>query len=356
MDHAQRSSLTGEGALLAALGAHRTGRMRDIVATIQAEQDRVIRSDLGGVLVVQGGPGTGKTAVALHRAAYLLYTHRERLGRSGVLLVGPNRRSCATSSRCCPRSARPASCSSTARRALPGRRRAATSRPRSPRSRATSGWPRARRAVRDRSGCPRTAGARRRRRAAHPARRPTWRAARSRARRSRKPHNQAAGRSSCEPAGRARSQLAGGIGSHAHRRRPRRPARGPARLPATSAASSTCAGCRSRPSSCSPTCTPTPARLAAAAPGAGPAPSARCCCATGGAPGPSPTCRCSTRRPSCSARTTSRPRGRRAAAPEPRGARGPRQRAGTRCATSTPRSRRCRPSSWPTGSPRPDRC
>src|SRR6478735_295318 len=90
LDHDQRSSLTGEGALLAAVGAHRTGRMGDIVATIQAEQDRVIRSDLAGPLVVQGGPGTGKTAVALHRAAYLLYTHRERLARHGVLLVGPN--------------------------------------------------------------------------------------------------------------------------------------------------------------------------------------------------------------------------------------------------------------------------
>ena len=75
---------------MAAVGAHRTGRMGDIVATIQAEQDRVIRSELAGPLVVQGGPGTGKTAVALHRAAYLLYTHRERLDRSGVLIVGPN--------------------------------------------------------------------------------------------------------------------------------------------------------------------------------------------------------------------------------------------------------------------------
>ena len=90
MDAGQRSSLTGEGALLAAVGAHRTGRMGDIVATIQSEQDRVIRSELAGPLVVQGGPGTGKTAVALHRAAYLLYTHRERLSRHGVLLVGPN--------------------------------------------------------------------------------------------------------------------------------------------------------------------------------------------------------------------------------------------------------------------------
>ncbi|WP_434743932.1 HelD family protein [Micromonospora sp. SH-82] len=82
--------LTGEASLLAALNAGRTGRMRDIVETIQAEQDQVIRADLPGVLVVQGGPGTGKTAVALHRAAYLLYTHRRELSSRGVLLVGPN--------------------------------------------------------------------------------------------------------------------------------------------------------------------------------------------------------------------------------------------------------------------------
>jgi DNA helicase IV len=82
--------LAGEGALLAALSARRTGRMTDIVATIQAEQDAVIRSALTGALVVQGGPGTGKTAVALHRSAYLLYAHRRVLERSGVLLVGPS--------------------------------------------------------------------------------------------------------------------------------------------------------------------------------------------------------------------------------------------------------------------------
>lgn len=90
LDASGMAGLSGEGALLAAVNAQRTGRMGDIVATIQAEQDRVIRSDLQGVLVVQGGPGTGKTAVALHRAAYLLYTHRERLARSGVLVVGPS--------------------------------------------------------------------------------------------------------------------------------------------------------------------------------------------------------------------------------------------------------------------------
>ena len=76
--------------LLAELGRARTGQMRDIVATIQAEQDAIIRAPLERCLVVQGGPGTGKTAVGLHRAAFLLYEHRERLARDGVLVVGPN--------------------------------------------------------------------------------------------------------------------------------------------------------------------------------------------------------------------------------------------------------------------------
>ncbi|MGW3773396.1 HelD family protein [Actinomadura verrucosospora] len=69
----------------------RTGPMRDIVATIQPEQDEIVRADLPLSVCVQGAPGTGKTAVGLHRAAYLLFTHRERLSRSGVLIVGPNR-------------------------------------------------------------------------------------------------------------------------------------------------------------------------------------------------------------------------------------------------------------------------
>ncbi len=90
IDDGERSTLIGEAALLSSLSASRTGRMNEIVATIQSEQDEIIRSGLPGVLVVQGGPGTGKTVVALHRAAYLLYTHREQLGRSGVLVVGPN--------------------------------------------------------------------------------------------------------------------------------------------------------------------------------------------------------------------------------------------------------------------------
>jgi len=89
-DPTRHEGLTGESALLAAMSASRTGRMSDIVETIQAEQDHIIRSALAGVLVVQGGPGTGKTAVALHRAAYLLYTHRRQLLKRGVLVVGPN--------------------------------------------------------------------------------------------------------------------------------------------------------------------------------------------------------------------------------------------------------------------------
>ncbi|MFD7918309.1 HelD family protein [Streptomyces sp. NPDC059740] len=76
--------------LLAALDSARTGRMHDIVQTIQAEQDEIIRAPHRGVLVVEGGPGTGKTVVALHRAAYLLYAHREVLARRAVLVVGPN--------------------------------------------------------------------------------------------------------------------------------------------------------------------------------------------------------------------------------------------------------------------------
>ncbi len=89
-DPAKHEGLTGESALLAALGASRTGQMKDIVETIQAEQDWIIRSELAGVMVVQGGPGTGKTAVALHRAAFLLYTYRRQLLKRGVLVVGPN--------------------------------------------------------------------------------------------------------------------------------------------------------------------------------------------------------------------------------------------------------------------------
>src|SRR5690606_29653257 len=67
LDRTGLAVVAGEGALMSALTAHRTGRMKDIVATLQAEQDRIVRAPLPGVLVVQGGPGTGKTAVALHR-------------------------------------------------------------------------------------------------------------------------------------------------------------------------------------------------------------------------------------------------------------------------------------------------
>jgi DNA helicase IV len=93
-DFADPDSLAGTGGvpdpLLAELGRARTGQMRDIVATIQAEQDAIIRAPLERCLVVQGGPGTGKTAVGLHRAAFLLYEHRALLSHEGVLVVGPN--------------------------------------------------------------------------------------------------------------------------------------------------------------------------------------------------------------------------------------------------------------------------
>jgi DNA helicase IV len=81
---------SGDAALLAAVNAPRGDGMRDIVATIQAEQDEIIRLDHPGVLVIEGGPGTGKTVVALHRVAYLLYTQRKRIENHGVLVVGPN--------------------------------------------------------------------------------------------------------------------------------------------------------------------------------------------------------------------------------------------------------------------------
>lgn len=97
LDAAERAGMVDSGggvgsesALLAALDAARTGHMTDIVETIQSQQDAIIRSEHKSVLVVQGGPGTGKTAVALHRAAYLLYNFRQQLAKSGVLIVGPN--------------------------------------------------------------------------------------------------------------------------------------------------------------------------------------------------------------------------------------------------------------------------
>lgn len=85
------TGLRGYSTLLSVLARGRTGQLGDIVATIQAEQDQIIRAPQSGVMVVQGGPGTGKTVVALHRAAYLLYTYRFPLEDQGVLVIGPNR-------------------------------------------------------------------------------------------------------------------------------------------------------------------------------------------------------------------------------------------------------------------------
>lgn len=186
----EHEGLTGEAALLAAVTASRTGRMGDIVQTIQAEQDRVIRADLPGVLVVQGGPGTGKTAVALHRAAYLLYTHRQQAlhpGRAGgrperhlpaLHLAGPadagrNRRAAAYGRRAVPRRHR-----DPARTGGGGRDQGPTGDDRV----ARRGGPRPPAGARGRPG---RAG-----RAGHPAPGPADRAGRpGRARRSGRPHN-----------------------------------------------------------------------------------------------------------------------------------------------------------------------
>jgi hypothetical protein len=89
-DAAERLPVIGDGALMAALGRKRTGRMRDIVATVQAEQDAAIRAPGRGATIITGGPGTGKTVVALHRAAYLLYQDRSRYEAAGILVVGPS--------------------------------------------------------------------------------------------------------------------------------------------------------------------------------------------------------------------------------------------------------------------------
>jgi DNA helicase IV len=86
-----RLAVIGEGALMAALSRARGHTMRDIVATIQTEQDEAIRAPYQGFTMISGGPGTGKTVVALHRAAYLLYSHRRRFESGGVLVVGPSR-------------------------------------------------------------------------------------------------------------------------------------------------------------------------------------------------------------------------------------------------------------------------
>lgn len=86
------ASLEGDSVLFAALNRERTGKMHEIVETIQAEQDVIVRSTHPGIMVVEGGPGTGKTVVALHRAAYLLYRDRAKLERTGVLIVGPSDR------------------------------------------------------------------------------------------------------------------------------------------------------------------------------------------------------------------------------------------------------------------------
>src|SRR5205807_2775425 len=91
LDRGEEQDPATSAILTAEIERPRVGPMRDIVATIQPEQDDLVRTDLSDSVCIQGAPGTGKTAVGLHRAAYLLYAHRDQLRRSGVLVIGPNR-------------------------------------------------------------------------------------------------------------------------------------------------------------------------------------------------------------------------------------------------------------------------
>ena len=168
--------------------------MGDIVATIQAEQDRIIRSKPSGVLVVQGGPGTGKTAVALHRAAYLLYTHRDRLARRGVLVVGPNPTFLRYIGQVLPSLGETSVVLGTVGQLLPGSATRGGAEP--PEVAEVKGRPEMAgviaAAVRDRQQVPRRPGRAGRRAAARcGVDRDVANAARTRARRSRRPHNEA---------------------------------------------------------------------------------------------------------------------------------------------------------------------
>ena len=354
---------------MAAVSARRTGRMGDIVATIQAEQDRIIRATPSGVLVVQGGPGTGKTAVALHRAAYLLYTHRDRLARRGVLVVGPNATFLRYIGQVLPSLGETSVVLGTVAQLFPGldARRAEAPEVAEVKGRVEMAGVIAA-AVRDRQQVPR-----------RPVElvveqqrvrldRDVANAARSRARRSRRPHNEAKRIFHREAVRLLAEQVARNLAGPwcprpARRRRPLRHPRRADRELGSSTGSWTRCGRRCRPSSCSPTCSPTsagstrspaacPRRTASGSPAGPRAPTRPTTCA-----GRPRTCRCSTRPPSCSA-TTARRLGR-----------GRRRRCARRC--STPRAcstcstwRRtstrscCAPptSSTPTGSPNASGC
>lgn len=132
-------ALVGEAALLRALDERRTGRMGTAVATLQREQDEIIRASTTGPLLVQGGPGTGKTVVALHRVAYLLFTHR-RMAEQGVLVLGPNRRFLDYISQVLPALGESAVVSTTLDRLLPGVRAARVETREEARVKGLAGW------------------------------------------------------------------------------------------------------------------------------------------------------------------------------------------------------------------------
>ena len=324
--------------------------MRDIVETIQAEQDHIIRSGLDGVLVVQGGPGTGKTAVALHRAAYLLYTYRRQLEKRGVLVVGPNADLPALHRPGPAVAGRDRRAAVHRRRPVPRRqRRPAPSRRRPPRSRAGRRMAEVlAAAVRDRQQVPRE---------------PVEIIARPRDAHAGPPGRQPGPASG--PAGPGGRTTWPGPCSPARSSRSadRSQAAGPARRATCSAAPQPARRGR-RSTTCAPSCAPIPEvqaaierlwpvltpqqlladlfaskrRLATAAPGLSQAErDALLRARRRRRAGPRPTCRCWTRPPSCSARTTgpSGPSG-----PPPAAAARPTPRA---CWTSSARDRRRRP-------------
>ena len=314
-----RDGLTGEATLLSALASGRTGRMGDIVATIQAEQDRVIRSSANGVVVVEGGPGTGKTAVALHRAAYLLYTHRRQLAKRGVLVVGPNPTFLRYIEQVLPSLGETSVLLQTVGELYPG---VAAQGGESDASAALKGGldmvKVVASAVRERQELPQ-----------RPVRlvvegepvvldRDLVAQARTRARRTRRPHNDAKRTFVREVVDALARREADRVGGDPHDR-------AGTRLLDKADLADIRAGLREDPDllaaldrlwptltrrSCSPTCSP-PARASAPSPAAGPTPTASCCAGRLGPPirstprgGPPPTRRCSTRPRSCSARTT----------------------------------------------------
>jgi hypothetical protein len=306
-----------DAGLLAALNAPRESTMRDIVATIQAEQDEIIRLGHAGVVVIEGGPGTGKTAVAMHRVAYLLYTERERLSRRGVLMIGPSPRFLRYIGNVLPSLGETDVVFATPGELLPGVRTAAEDGPHARRVKGSGAMLEVlAAAVADRQGLPEAPIEIALHDGPVPLDRELAAAARQAAQASGLPHNGARrvfrDRLVETLAARAVDRIAAGW---------LRPAAAGELAACWSRTCGTiwpparswpprwnCSGRCSPRSGCWPGCS-------AAGPGSRPPPpcwtrpTGRRCCAPAVTPGRSPTCRCWTRPPNCSARWTPTPRG-----------------------------------------------